>query len=76
MFRLLVWIILISIAIWLWRRLKGKTTQPNATPEANLPMVRCQQCGVFIPQTQAIQAGNDWYCSRAHQEQHCKHLNE
>jgi len=68
LFRLLFWIALIAAAFWLWRRLTRKKT-PNAQQQGSLPMVRCAQCGVHVPQDQALQAHDRWYCSQAHLEQ-------
>ena len=68
LFRLLFWIALIAAAFWLWRRLTRKKT-PTAQQQGSLPMVRCAQCGVHVPQNQALQAHDRWYCSQAHLEQ-------
>ncbi|MCQ4294002.1 hypothetical protein NAU58_00295 [Pseudomonas stutzeri] len=65
--RLLFWVALIAAAFWLWRRLsQKKAAKPQQT---TLPMVRCAQCGVHVPQDQALQSQDRWYCSRAHLEQ-------
>ncbi|MBB2495415.1 PP0621 family protein [Aquipseudomonas ullengensis] len=71
MFRLLFWIALITAAVWLWRRLKRPATpaQKAAPQDDPAPMVRCAQCGVHIPQLQALSADNRWYCSQAHLQQ-------
>ncbi|QRY81441.1 hypothetical protein JVX91_10175 [Pseudomonas sp. PDNC002] len=71
MTRLLFWIALFILAWWLWR----KATRParpatKATgDERATPMVRCTQCGVHVPQGDALQDEQNWYCSRAHLEQ-------
>lgn len=75
MFRLLFWIALIAAAFWLWRKLKRKRPTPKAEPNTT-PMVRCSQCGLHVPQTQALQTRNRWYCSRAHLEQDSRHLGD
>lgn len=71
MFRLLFWIALITAAVWLWRRLKRPIAAHKTTPndDAPAPMVRCAQCGVHVPQQQALSADNRWYCSQAHLQQ-------
>ncbi|MCW3147197.1 PP0621 family protein [Stutzerimonas stutzeri] len=68
LFRLLFWIALIAVAIWLWRRMVRKPVRRKPEPSA-LPMVRCAHCGVHLPQDQAVQDKERWYCSRAHLEQ-------
>ncbi|HSC82164.1 MAG TPA: PP0621 family protein [Pseudomonas sp.] len=71
MFRLLFWIALITAAVWLWRRLKPSPSAKaqTAREDAAAPMVRCAQCGVHIPQQQALAEGRLWYCSQAHLQQ-------
>nr|MBF0681790.1 hypothetical protein [Pseudomonas sp.] len=70
LFRLLFWIILIAAAFWLWRRFVGKRPSGKADQDqSTLPMVRCAQCGVHLPRTQALQDHDRWYCSRTHLEQ-------
>lgn len=69
LFRLLFWIILIAAAFWLWRRFMRKSSKAKKATQTTLPMVRCAQCGVHVPRTQALQNQDRWYCSRAHLEQ-------
>jgi uncharacterized protein len=69
LFRLLFWIILISAALWLWRRLSRKPTAARKTQETTVMTVRCVQCGVHLPREQALQSHDRWYCSQAHLEQ-------
>lgn len=66
--RLLIVIILLVAGFWLWRRLTRRRDD-GRPPQTTLPMVRCRQCGVHVPQDQALQADGKWYCSRAHLEQ-------
>ncbi|MCQ4262607.1 hypothetical protein CXK91_11740 [Stutzerimonas stutzeri] len=68
LFRLLFWIALIGAAFWLWRRFSQKKTAPKPQ-QTTLSMVRCAQCGVHVPQDQALQSQDRWYCSQAHLEQ-------
>lgn len=69
LFRLLFWIALIVVAIWLWRRLvKPRPDAPRSTSEAP-PMVRCAHCGVHVPASEALPSEERWYCSRLHLEQ-------
>tara|TARA_Y100001949_G_scaffold176678_1_gene191613 strand:+ start:6056 stop:6292 length:237 start_codon:yes stop_codon:yes gene_type:complete len=69
LFRLLFWIILISAAFWLWRRLTSKPTASDKPQETTVMTVRCVQCGVHLPREQALQSHDRWYCSQAHLEQ-------
>ncbi|WP_421682375.1 hypothetical protein HKW98_15135 [Stutzerimonas urumqiensis] len=67
LFRILFWIALVAVAIWLWRRLKRPApAKPGSGPAA---MVRCASCGIHVPQDHAHKAGDRWYCSQLHLEQ-------
>lgn len=67
LFRLVFWLALIGAGFWLWRRL-GNRPKAKPGPDA-VTMVRCAQCGVHVPQHNALPAGGRWYCSRAHLDQ-------
>jgi uncharacterized protein len=68
MVRLLFWIAVIAIAVWLWRRYKraNEARSQTRTMDEPSPMVRCDTCGVHVPQQQALPLGRKWYCSQAH----------
>ncbi len=67
MFRLIFWIALIAIAIWLYRRMKTPTERPQGT-EKSQAMVRCAQCDLHILQREALERTGHWYCSAQHRE--------
>ncbi|MCY1281774.1 hypothetical protein D9M68_488520 [compost metagenome] len=69
MLRLLFWIALGAFIYWLWRRAIRPKPPASRGDESAEPMVRCAQCGVHVPRTQALQHEQRWYCSRAHLEQ-------
>jgi uncharacterized protein len=72
MIRLIMWIALIMAAIWFFKRLfRSSVSRPKAQPPeiAAVPMVRCAQCGVHLPQDRALSAGQQWYCSEPHRLQ-------
>ena len=72
MLRLLFWIVLISAAVWLWRKFKAPAAnQSNRAPREQdaAPMVRCAHCGVHLPRDRALSVQQQWYCSQAHLEQ-------
>ena len=66
MFRLIVLIALVVLAVWLVRRaLRG----PSATgkPVAHeAELVRCAHCGVHLPKLEAREAAGALYCSEEH----------
>lgn len=71
MLRLIFWIAVIFAAVWVWRRMKARPPRQEAPPfePAASPMVRCAQCGVHVPQAEALPSAQRWYCSQAHLEQ-------
>lgn len=77
MFRLLFWIALIAIAIWLWRRIKNPGSRPpSPTAEATQVMVRCAHCDLHVPQREALERDGNWYCSARHLEQGPRQLGQ
>ncbi|MFV3306632.1 PP0621 family protein [Pseudomonas sp. NY15181] len=71
MTRLLFWILLFALGWWLWRKATrpARPSEPAPREEKTVPMVRCAQCGVHVPRSDALQDESNWYCSRAHLDQ-------
>lgn len=44
----------------------SRTAPPRERPPAAEDMVRCVQCGVHLPRSEAIMAGGKFYCCEAH----------
>ena len=65
-------ILLFVVIIWLvYRLVKNKLQGPPAkngksTRQEYGRMVRCGFCGVHLPQSQALQEGDAWYCNPTH----------
>lgn len=68
MFRLLFWIALIAIGIWLWRRKNKPANSGSQQADNTQVMVRCAQCNLHVPQREALQRSGNWYCSQQHLE--------
>lgn len=69
--KFIILLVLIYLAVTFWRRLKTQRTgQRRAAPPADTPtlMVRCSRCKVYLPETQALHAGERWYCCKKHLE--------
>ena len=69
MFRLIVLIVLVVLAVWLIRRAlhgaSGKTgTQTRAPVQQDL--VSCARCGVHLPRSDAHSAAGELYCGEEH----------
>ncbi|MDY7561908.1 PP0621 family protein [Pseudomonas sp. 10B1] len=72
MVRLLLWVILIAVAVYYFKRLgKHSAARKSPAPPEGVaaPMVRCDHCGVHLPRDRALSQQNQWYCSQAHLEQ-------
>jgi len=59
-------------AVWLWRQ-RSSQTAVNPPPQAKTPvpqdMLRCRQCGMHIPGTEAITGRQGSYCCAEHLRQ-------
>jgi uncharacterized protein len=68
MMKLLVLLIVVLGAVWLWQRGR-RAAGPSAADRAArkvLPMVRCHHCGVHVPGGDAIAGRQGAYCSADH----------
>ena len=70
-------LILLGLVIWLFFRLyqrfiKGHSSQKQETRKIDGDMVRCKHCGIHIPESEAINKDNDYYCSQDHLEDDTK----
>lgn len=66
--RLLV-LLLLGWLVWLmWRKLKprGQAAPPPASGAE--PMRRCAECGLHLPESQALPGRGGHFCSAAHRE--------
>lgn len=68
-------IFVVFFAIWLWRknrrdemRERAKPPHPAAPRAVAAPqaMTRCAQCGMHLPESDAVRGGRGLYCSAAH----------
>lgn len=51
----------------LWEARRGRDGNGASRPPARVePMVRCDHCGLNVPQSEAQADGDNWYCSDAH----------
>lgn len=67
--------VLVLVGVYLVRRAMSKsTTQSQGQTPPRGPqverMVECAQCGVHIPEGEALQEGGQSYCCEAHRQQH------
>jgi uncharacterized protein len=70
----LIRLITFAVLFWLLYRLilallnKASRPTPRATQTREGTMVRCEQCGLHIPQEQALTKGDKYYCCEEHRD--------
>lgn len=67
--------IVIALVIMFYRKLQ-RAKRPKAPPAAAPPMKKCAQCGVHLPEVDAIHVGDHFYCSEQHRLQHQQDPNQ
>ena len=63
----------VLFALRLWNAAKAKRraeSQRQSAATGTEAMVRCQSCGVFLPRTEAIAAGEGYVCGDSRCRQH------
>ncbi len=63
----LVWLIVVLVKRWLIQS-GGNPMQPPAGKDER--MVKCAYCGLHIPESEAVQADGNSYCSVEHRNAH------
>ena len=71
----ILFFVLLGVALYvgfrIWRVGKRRGDSAVAKPgEASEPMIRCDHCGLNVPRSEAIAAGDRFYCSPSHQRLH------
>lgn len=73
--KFLLWIAIGFAVIWVLRnkksQVKSGAAKPRETvrgkPDATEPMVRCAQCGIYLPESEALHnASGDVFCCEEH----------
>jgi uncharacterized protein len=58
---------LLAVVWWLWsKRQAAGSDADRQQDQAPEKMVACEHCGVHMPESEAVVAGNRIYCSEAH----------
>lgn len=63
---------ILALLAWLaWQALRRLLGRTEARPPLDRPtrMLRCETCGVHVPETEAFTARGHTFCSQAHQQQ-------
>ncbi len=70
--KFLLLLVVVLVAVWAWRSGRLADTAPKQKPPTTPPspqdMVSCAQCGVHVPQADAIAGRNGPYCCVEHRQ--------
>ena len=67
--RVLFWLLLAAAAYlaYRWWRIKQRIIMRDATDRPRVEsIVRCEVCGLALPQSEAVGVGERWYCGEEH----------
>ncbi|NLY17078.1 MAG: hypothetical protein GXZ05_12000 [Gammaproteobacteria bacterium] len=65
--RLIILALLALAGWWLWKKTRALTQSGASRADAtSTAMVCCQHCQLHLPQPDAVQHQNRWYCCQAH----------
>jgi uncharacterized protein len=65
----LLLLILVGVIAYKWWRSKQVSTRADQSSRPVENMVRCKQCGVYLPQSDACGNGSAWFCSAEHERE-------
>ncbi|MCB1889298.1 MAG: hypothetical protein KDH20_16950 [Rhodocyclaceae bacterium] len=73
--RTILFLLLLMLVVFMARRALTRigSNRPEARPDppgGAERMLACSQCGLHIPESEAIRAGGDAFCCPEHQRQH------
>lgn len=64
--RTLVILIVLALIVIIAKRLWQKPRPPARRSRENERMVQCANCGIYIPDQEALTRDGHYYCSQAH----------
>jgi len=65
--KVLLLIVVVVAVWWLIRRGRARNASGDAPGRAAEQMVNCSQCGLYLPQHEAIAEGDKFFCCAEHQ---------
>ena len=66
LFRLLIIALIIGGIFYIYRRLKNAPSKPQQPQERSTHAVKCELCGLHVPEHEAVRRDNHIYCCRDH----------
>ncbi|MBA4381515.1 MAG: hypothetical protein C0406_03020 [Sideroxydans sp.] len=70
MSRLLFLFAVIAVVYWLLKSYRKQSPKQDVPAAASEDMVRCTQCGVHLPKSEAMLADGKFFCSEAHRREY------
>lgn len=68
----LIRVLVFGFAIWLvykfYLAYKARISAYNQQEAPTSAMIKCGQCGTYVPKDKAISSGAQWFCCHAHQK--------
>ena len=65
MWQLLI-LVSVILLIFLIARINTKSKKILDNPDEGVGFVKCESCGINVPETQAVKIEGNWYCSKEH----------
>jgi len=70
MSRLLFLFVVIAVVYWLLKTYRKQSPKQDVPAASSEDMVRCAQCGVHLPKSEATTSGGKFFCGEAHRREH------
>lgn len=70
MSRLLFLFAVIAVVYWLLKTYRKQSPKQDAPATSSEDMVRCAQCGVHLPKSEATASAGRFFCGEAHRREH------
>jgi len=68
--RLLFLFAVIVVVYWLLRSYRQQAPKQDERSTSSEEMVRCIECGVHLPKSEAVLSNGNLFCSEAHRREH------
>jgi len=64
--RLIIFIVLVGLLIFVYRKITNMKSTKKAVESTS--MKKCSQCGVHLPEKDALRHNDHYFCKQAHQQ--------
>ena len=71
MAKIILVVLALALVYWILKGYRRKIDRRSGAPKVkDEDMVRCAQCGVHLPRSDSLPAGQSFYCSAEHRRSH------